>query len=165
MCKDCALHDRSMKFCTQLEDTIRMIFGYRDIADQSREKKWLPFSSKWPPMVVIIMEAVHISGSTALNHDKKSYLEMGRGRGSGVRLQSVHSPPQEQRAVHCRAAFLHLHRPLQSFLQPQRISCLQACVASGKVVQYTSQPLSIFFQPHSLGDGSSGAAIIIWAQQ
>ena len=53
MCKDCALHDKSMKFCTQLEDTIVMIFGYRDIADWSREKKRLPFSLKWPPMVAL----------------------------------------------------------------------------------------------------------------
>ena len=34
-CKDHFLHDKS--FCTQLRDTIRMINGYRDIADWSCE--------------------------------------------------------------------------------------------------------------------------------
>ena len=74
---------------------------------------------------------------------------------------------QKQRKVHCRATFWQLQHPVQSFLQLQCISSLQACVASGRVVQHTaSQPHSAFhLQPHSLGDGSSGAAIIIWAQQ
>ena len=43
MCKDCDFSDKSMNFCTQLGDTIRMIFGYRDIAYSSREKNGYRF--------------------------------------------------------------------------------------------------------------------------
>ena len=43
MCKDCDFSDKSMNFCTQLGDTIRMIFGYRDIAYWSREKNGYRF--------------------------------------------------------------------------------------------------------------------------
>ena len=35
---NCAFNDKSMKFCTQLGNVIRKIFGYRDIADWSRKK-------------------------------------------------------------------------------------------------------------------------------
>ena len=76
------------------------------------------------------------------------------------------SPLQKQRAVHCRQAFLQRVMSSAALLQPQCMSFLQACVASGRVIQHISQPPSaVFFQPHSLRDGSSGAAIIIWAQQ
>ena len=74
-------------------------------------------------------------------------------------------PPQKQSDVHDRAAFLHLQRPVQLFLQLHFISSLQACAASGSVVHCASHPSSAFFHPHSFGDGSSGALIAICAQQ
>ena len=43
MCKDCAFNDKSMNYSTQLGDTIRMIFGYRDIAYWSRGKNGYRF--------------------------------------------------------------------------------------------------------------------------
>ena len=50
---------------------------------------------------------------------------------------------------------------MHPFLQPQRSSCRQACVASERVVLHIFQPpYSFLFHPHSLGDGSSGVAII-----
>lgn len=56
-------------------------------------------------------------------------------------------------------AFLNLSSPYRS-------RSLQAKVASGKEVQFASQPFGYFLShPHSLGDGSSGAGIITWAQQ
>ena len=45
---NCAFNDKSMKFCTQLGNVIRKIFGYRDIADWSRKKNGTHFS-KWLP--------------------------------------------------------------------------------------------------------------------
>ena len=65
--------------------------------------------------------------------------------------------------MHDRVALLHLQRPLQLFLQLHFISSLQACAASGNVVQCASQPLLVFFHPHSFGDGSLGALITICA--
>ena len=56
----------------------------------------------------------------------------------------------KQWAVHCRQAFWHLQCPLLPFLQLQSMSSLQACVASGRVVQHITQPPSaFFFQPRS----------------
>lgn len=47
-----------------------------------------------------------------------------------------------------------------------RSSSLQARVTSGKVVQFASQPFGSFLShPHSIGEESSGAGIITWAQQ
>ena len=74
------------------------------------------------------------------------------GGDEGVSECKVHHTNKER----CRAAFGHLQHPLQPFLLPQCMSSLQVCVASGRVVQHTSQPPSAFLlQPHSLGDGNS----------
>ena len=55
-------------------------------------------------------------------------------------MSIIQSPPQKQRAVHCRASFWQLQRPVQSFLQLQRISYLQACVASVELSSILPSP-------------------------
>ena len=48
-----------------------------------------------------------------------------------------------------------------SLLAPHLRNCRHAFVASWRVVQQKSQPVSLFIHPHSLGDGSYAAATII----
>jgi len=70
---------------------------------------------------------------------------------------SEHCPLHWETAVHRRAVIWHLRRPVQPFLQPHCKSSLQASDASDRIVH---PPPGFLFQPHSLGDGSSGAEVI-----
>lgn len=66
------------------------------------------------------------------------------------------SPAQRQRAVHFSAALLHLHRPVQPFLQRHLISSAQEDAASGIVVQSGCHWPASFVHPQSVGSGRSG---------
>ena len=49
-CINCALYDTNMAFGTQVDHPLRTIFGYRAIANSSRDKNGSRFS-KWQPLI------------------------------------------------------------------------------------------------------------------
>ena len=64
--------------------------------------------------------------------------------------------PQIHRALHLSEAFLHLHWPLQLFIQRHFNCCFETTIyiCTVKLVQRMSKPVVFFTQPHFTAGGS-----------